>query len=212
MIHPARRMVESLHDKGACPRIQVDVTREGVVCPDFVREQWKEQLVIDLDPSYPLNLAFTSVGIEADISFDGFVTRCTFPFDAIYVVVDREKGKGIVLEENMPESIRKKRQAASKPRREADQRAGGKRERQSRRRRRPQSEPKLEAAPEAAPEQDADEGLDEGPDHKPDLRPAVVADAEPDDGESEDTGSNEGVGDEEARRRRSVFQVIDGDG
>ena len=29
---------------------------DGVVCPDFIREQWRERLIIDLDPSYPLDL------------------------------------------------------------------------------------------------------------------------------------------------------------
>ena len=98
-------MVESLHADGACPRIHVDLTCEGIVCPDFVCEQWKEELVIDLDPSYPLNLAFTEEGIEADLSFGGFVTRCTVPFHSIYMVADRDTGRGFVIDENMPDSV-----------------------------------------------------------------------------------------------------------
>jgi hypothetical protein len=37
------------------------------------------------------------------------VTRCTFPWKAIYVVADRASGKGIVLDQNMPESVRRSR-------------------------------------------------------------------------------------------------------
>lgn len=194
MLHPVRKMIESLHAKGACPRIQVDLTVERVVCPDFVRDQWKEKLVIDLDPTYPLDLAFTEDGVEADLSFDGFVTRCVFPFDSIYVVSDRATQKGIVIEQNMPSSVRRKAKLTSVSRTELDAKAGGKRDRasRSRRRRRPKAKPELQAAPEPV-------------DHAPTRpEPAAVADA-PDVGQ-------ERTGDEEAQRRRSVFKVIDGDG
>lgn len=196
MLHPVRKMIESLHAKGACPRIQVDLTVERVVCPDFVRDQWKEKLVIDLDPTYPLDLAFTEDGVEADLSFDGFVTRCVFPFDSIYVVSDRATQKGIVIEQNVPKSARPKAKLTSVSRSELDAKAGGKREStsRSRRRRRPKAKPELQAAPEPA-------------EHAPTKpEPAAVADA-PDAGQPR-TGST----DEEAKRRRSVFQVIDGDG
>ena len=82
---------------------------EGVVCPDFIREQWKERLIIDLDPSYPLDLTFEADAISADLSFGGYVTRCTFPYGAVYVVADRSTGRGIVLDQNMPESVRRTR-------------------------------------------------------------------------------------------------------
>ena len=188
MPHRVQEAIEALHDKGACPRIQVNLTVEGVVCPDFVREQWKERLIIDLDPTYPLDLAFTEEGVEADLSFDGFVTRCVFPFDSIYVVLDRKTQKGVVIEENLPASMRQTPAAA--PRAESDAKAGGKRERsgRSRRRRRPKAKPQLQAAPELAPEAPTTpEAIDGG-------------------------GKPPEAGDEEARRRRSVFQVIDGDG
>lgn len=218
MIHPARSMVESLHTKGACPRIQVDLTREGVVCPDFVREQWQEELIIDLDPTYPLNLSFTDEGLEADISFDGFVTRCTFPFDAIYVVTDRETRKGIVIQENMPESVRLKRQPQTKLVTPTDGQAAGKRDRasgQSRRRRRPRAGSEAEATPE--------QDVQAEPAATTGFKPAVLSggggdgggdaetDGDGDTGEVEESESTS-AGEEEAQRRRSVFQVIDGDG
>lgn len=103
---PIQSAIESLQAKNACPRLHVDVTHEDAVCPDFVRDKWKEQLVIDLDPSWPLDLAFTKVGVEADMSFGGYVTRCTFPWAAIYVVADRGTGRGQVFPGNIPESKR----------------------------------------------------------------------------------------------------------
>jgi len=105
-------VVESLYAAGRCPRLHVNALTEGVVCPDFIREQWQERLIIDLDASYPLDLTFDDHGIAADLSFGGYVTRCTFPWKAIYVVADRATGRGIVLEQNMPESVRRSRQAS----------------------------------------------------------------------------------------------------
>ena len=110
MAHPVQSVVESLYASGRCPRLHVNASLEGVVCPDFIREQWQERLIIDLDASYPLDLSFDEHGLGADLSFGGYVTRCTFPWTAIYVVADRATGRGIVLEQNMPESVRKSRQ------------------------------------------------------------------------------------------------------
>ncbi len=112
MEHPIQRLVESIHRDGSCPRLQVDLTRPGIVCPDFVCEKWGEKLIIDLDPSYPLDLRFTATGIDVDLSFGGYVSRCTFPYAAIYMVADRATGKGMLFEENAPESARPKRRPA----------------------------------------------------------------------------------------------------
>jgi stringent starvation protein B len=109
MVHPVQSVVESLYAAGRCPRLHVNATCEGVVCPDFIREQWQERLIIDLDASYPLDLSFTADGIGADLSFGGYVTRCIFPWRAIYVVADRATGRGIVLDQNMPDSVRRSR-------------------------------------------------------------------------------------------------------
>ena len=110
MVHPVQSVVESLYAAGRCPRLHVNATCEGVVCPDFIREQWRERLIIDLDSSYPLDLTFAEEGIGADLSFGGYLTRCMFPWGAIYVVADRATGRGIVLDQNMPESVRRSRQ------------------------------------------------------------------------------------------------------
>jgi stringent starvation protein B len=108
-------VVESLHAAGRCPRLHVNALAEGVVCPDFIREQWRERLIIDLDSSYPLNLTFEDESIGADLSFGGFVTRCSFPFTAIYVVADRQTGRGIELDQHMPESVRESRKKRPAP-------------------------------------------------------------------------------------------------
>ncbi|PRP91838.1 Stringent starvation protein B [Enhygromyxa salina] len=110
MVHPVQSVVESLYAAGRCPRLHVNAACDGVVCPDFIREQWQERLIIDLDASYPLDLSFVDEGIDADLSFGGYVTRCSFPWKAIYVVADRATGRGIVLDQNMPESVRRSRQ------------------------------------------------------------------------------------------------------
>lgn len=198
MTHPARQMIESLHAKAACPRLQVDATRDGIVCPDFLREQWKERLVIDLDPSWPLNLAFTEDCVEADLAFDGFVARCVFPFSAIYMVADRETGKGVVIDANMPESVRAERRSTPRPKTQADARAAGKSGRvagESRRRRRKRAEPEAAAPIGVVPEPPAK--LE--PTKAPAQAKAPIESVEP-------------AADAEARRRRSGFSVIDGDG
>jgi len=222
MIHPVRKMIESLHADDACPRIHVDLTRDGVTCPDFVVEQWKEELVIDLDPTYPLSLAFTDDSVEADLSFDGYVVRCTFPFSAIYFVADRETGRGIVLDENMPESVRRKRKPAAAQRPKTDERSAGKRGKagESRRRRRPRAKPTLGAVPDVPDVIDAEAG--------PAVAPAEVDEAsrtnetgpdtaddstsENEDHDAVEERDSPAAAEEEAQRRRSVFRVIDGEG
>ncbi len=113
MVHPVQSVIESLYAAGRCPRLHVNATHASVVCPDEIRHQWKERLIIDLDSSYPLDLTFGQTGIAANLSFGGLVTRCTFPWEAIYVVMDRATGRGIVLDRHVPESVRRQSGAAA---------------------------------------------------------------------------------------------------
>jgi stringent starvation protein B len=196
MQHPAQRTVESLHAEGATPRLHVNLNCPGAICPDFVQEKWQEKLVIDLDPSYPLNLEFTEVGIEADLSFGGFVTRCTFPWASIYVVANRATGKGIVIEENMPESVRPQRQPAPAIRFNDEGPSSGKTKRapgESRRKRRKRAETEeQDSPPEAAPA-------------------AALRPLEANEEEELPTRDVEAPKSEElAQKRRSAFRVIDG--
>jgi len=107
MVHPVQSVIESLYAAGRCPRLHVNATHATVVCPEEIRQQWKERLIIDLDSSYPLDLTFGQTGLAANLSFGGLVTRCTFPWEAIYVVMDRATGRGIVLDRHVPESVRR---------------------------------------------------------------------------------------------------------
>ncbi len=179
VVHPVQSVIESLYAAGRCPRIHVNALAEGVVCPDFIREQWGERLIIDLDPSYPLDLTFAESHLEADLSFGGYVSRCIFPYDHIYVVADRNTGRGIVLDQNMPESIRRGRYVPPAARKSPDEGEGS-------RKLRPlegDGGAKRQRAGDAAP---LGETRDDGP--------ADAAKAT----------------DEDARKRRAAFRVIDG--
>jgi stringent starvation protein B len=190
MVHPVQSVVESLYAAGRCPRLHVNATCEGVVCPEHIREQWRERLIIDLDASYPLDLTFAEDGIGADLSFGGHVTRCTFPWKAIYVVADRATGRGIVLDQNMPESVRRSRQPPTtgplptggdlrrtfEHEKAKDRRVGG------------PNKPNRRKPKKAAPKP----GSNAGPSSS---QPAVEPSPERE---------------EEAQRRRAAFKVIDG--
>jgi stringent starvation protein B len=100
--HPIQAAIEDVYAAGHTPRLQIDARRRDVVVPDFIRRQWQARLVIDLDPTYPLDLAYEVGGISVDLAFQGQVTRCTLPWEAIYAVIDRSTGRGIVLEAHLP--------------------------------------------------------------------------------------------------------------
>jgi stringent starvation protein B len=195
---PIQTAIESLQAKSLCPRLHVDVTHADAVCPDFVRDRWKEKLVIDLDPSYPLDLSFTKVGVEADMSFGGYVTRCTFPWAAIYVVADRGSGRGQVFAGNIPESLRHEFGAPvpqgpalaalepelTKVRDDTKPKPG------SRRRKRPGAEP-------VSPLQSVGESVEDASEAEEIPTAAAVTEVVP---SAEQT----------AQKRRSAFKVIDG--
>ncbi|MGB1698904.1 MAG: ClpXP protease specificity-enhancing factor SspB [Nannocystaceae bacterium] len=198
MAHPVQSVVESLYASGRCPRLHVNASLEGVVCPDFIREQWQERLIIDLDASYPLDLSFDEHGLGADLSFGGYVTRCIFPWTAIYVVADRATGRGIVLEQNMPESVRQSRQTASEQ----------------------PGTTKLNLAGrplDLAPDDDAD---DDAPEARNDeiTAPIVAGVAEPngethvseDPAPSAEKSRQKSISDADVAERRAAFRVIDG--
>ncbi|MFV8753698.1 ClpXP protease specificity-enhancing factor SspB [Nannocystaceae bacterium ST9] len=204
---PIQAAIESLRAKSLCPRLHVDVTHPDAVCPDFVRDKWKERLVIDLDPGYPLDLAFTKLGVEADLSFGGYVTRCIFPWAAIYVVADRATGRGQVFATNIPASLRHEfgvpqaptiDPALTKVRDDMKAKPGSRRHK----RRGPESiDPPqgiraVEDASEPEDEDDAEAPVAEAP-----VAEAPVAEAPPAKGTSTE---------QTAQKRRSAFKVIDG--
>lgn len=190
MVHPVQSVVESLYAAGRCPRLHVNATCEGVVCPDFIREQWQERLIIDLDSTYPLDLSFSDEGIGADLSFGGYVTRCNFPWKAIYVVADRATGRGIVLDQNMPEAVRRSRhQPVTGP-----------------------LTPTAELRPAPAPVAAIVPVPDARPQPtrvKPASQPAAAKPSAAQQGGSQPTGTAQGP-EGEVQRRRAAFRVIDG--
>lgn len=100
--HPIQRAIEDVYATGHTPRVQVDARRVDVTVPEFIRKQWQARLVIDLDPSYPLNLAYTKEGLVVELAFQGQVTRCLFGWLSIYAIIDRSTGRGIVVESHLP--------------------------------------------------------------------------------------------------------------
>ena len=209
VVHPVQSVIESLYAAGRCPRLHVNALFEGVSCPDFIREQWRERLIIDLDPSYPLDLTFEADGLGADLSFGGYVTRCSFPYGAVYVVADRSTGRGIVLDQNMPDSVKRTRYG----------RAGGEGRSSS------PSKPSLRPVAPEPDNSDNSEHSDHVDESDEPTRPDVQldpADAEAaqasaksaeasSGGEAEPDSKPESKADtEQVQKRRAAFRVIDG--
>lgn len=166
--HPIQQAIEDIWEAGHTPRIQVDARREDVSVPESVKARWGARLVLDLDAAWPLNLEYAAEGIAVDLAFQGQVTRCTLPWEAIYVVLDRSTGRGVVIEAHLP-----KDEAPAEPPVKAV---------------RASSRPTPVAAVPSTPS------------------PESVAPAEP----TEEGAEAHASSDEEAKRRRARFKVIDG--
>ncbi len=100
--HPIQAAIEDVYVAGHTPRLQIDARRKDVEVPESVRRSWQARLVIDLDPSYPLELEYDARGLSVDLAFQGQVSRCRFAWRAIYAVIDRSTGRGIVVEAHLP--------------------------------------------------------------------------------------------------------------
>lgn len=104
-VDPALAAIREIWMQEAVPRIVVNAKHEGVVVPGHVRDRWGHQLVIDLDPRYPLRLEVTLQGCAVDLSFGGEVSRCTFAWPSIYTVQNRGSGDAVVIEARVPKSV-----------------------------------------------------------------------------------------------------------
>jgi hypothetical protein len=100
--HPIHQGIEKLYAAGKTPRIRLDARRNDVIVPDHVRARWQENLVIDLDPGYPLNLVYDDGGLHVDLAFAGRVSRCSFPWQSIYGLFDRASGQGVQIASHLP--------------------------------------------------------------------------------------------------------------
>ncbi len=193
MYHPVQKVVESLYAAGRCPRLHVNALMDGVVCPDEIRARWRERLILDLDATYPLDLSYDEEGLSADLSFGGVVSRCVFPWLAIYVVADRASGRGIVLDEHLPESVRRASQLPT---------TGPLPERSDLRR-------VFEGKGASLREVDAPQpGPSPGADTKPERAADTDADADADAPEKRARPDSE----QKAQARRAAFKIIDGGG
>ena len=103
--HPIGRRIHELLRRGSCARIFVDALREGVDVPDHVRESWGHELPLDLDPSWPLALAYDEEALYADLSFQTLLVRCRLPYRAIWGVIDPGTHLGAFFEENIPPEV-----------------------------------------------------------------------------------------------------------
>lgn len=196
--HPIQQAIEDVYAAGHTPRLQLDARRLDVDVPDHIRERWEARLVIDLDPSYPLHLDYSERGVECDLSFGGRIARCVLGWAAIYMVIDRSSGKGVVVEQHLPAAELAPELAWQAPRAapklEVVRGAGAKSSR-------PPTEPPIER-------------------DTPQVAPLVAAISEPEPVEEPlpSAAGTEAVqparsrSDEEAAKRRARFRVIDGGG
>jgi stringent starvation protein B len=202
--HPIQVALEEIWGRGHTPRIQVDARREGVVVPEHVRTKWGARLVLDLDASWPLNIAFDSKGIEVDLAFQGHVCRCTLPWESIYVVVDRATGRGFLIESHVPRDIES--HVPRDPEPSPPQAVVGKRPREPRR---------LEVVgagastvPSSARPAAAAASNGEPVSPTPEHGSAGAPNAES--GTDGEAPRERPTSEEEAKRRRALFRVIDG--
>ena len=93
--HPIQTILDEIWDAGHTPRLQIDARREDVVVPEFVKARWGAALVLDLDAAWPLHLETTKEALSVDLAFQGTVTRCVLPWASIDVVIDRTTGRGV---------------------------------------------------------------------------------------------------------------------
>lgn len=104
-VDPALAAIREIWMQEGIPRIVVDARHEGVLVPGHVRDRWGHQLVIDLDPRYPLRLEVSFEGCAVDLSFGGEVSRCIFAWPSIYTVQNRGSGDAVVIEARVPKEL-----------------------------------------------------------------------------------------------------------
>lgn len=104
-VDPALAAIREIWMQEGVPRIVVNAKHEGVRVPAHVRDRWGHQLVIDLDPRYPLRLEVTFEGCAVDLSFSGEVSRCIFAWPSIYTVQNRGSGAAVVIEARIPKDV-----------------------------------------------------------------------------------------------------------
>ena len=90
----SRAIFDRIWNQGHTPRIFVDASHLDVDIPEFVRRKWGSKFVVDLVATYPLDLDYGDDALRMTLAFSGTQHRCVIPWDRVYVIVDRETGKG----------------------------------------------------------------------------------------------------------------------
>jgi len=101
--HKIQEAVEALIARKRVPRLQINAHK--AIVPEDVRQKNGKRLVIDLDPSWPMGLTWDRFGMGATLSFNGHPHACHFPWNSVYVVIDRATGDGQVFEEHVPPDV-----------------------------------------------------------------------------------------------------------
>lgn len=96
MARSLREVIESLLRSGRCPRIEIDLSEQGVVCPDVVRAQHGPRLVIDFAAEVTNELTLGESSIVIGVRVDGGTGSeqrfecCQFPWAAVREIVERD--------------------------------------------------------------------------------------------------------------------------
>jgi hypothetical protein len=106
-------MVELLKD--AWVYVHLDPRREGVVLPDFLREQPRVVLQYGYNMPVPIvDLMVDEQGIGATLSFRRVAQGTFIPWSAVFALTDGEK-RGMVWEEDVPKDLDLESEAAAPP-------------------------------------------------------------------------------------------------
>lgn len=92
--------------RGVSPQLFVDATDAGVEVPEHVREQWRERLWLNLNPAWPIALAFDDEALYADLGFQGVLMRCRFPYHSVWAVFEGGSHEGLLFEAHVPATVR----------------------------------------------------------------------------------------------------------
>lgn len=77
------QLFDRLQTMGAVPRLIIDSTVPGVICPTYIKSRYQQRLVIDLYPEDRASTFVDKIGVHADLQFDGTPHRCTFPLNSL---------------------------------------------------------------------------------------------------------------------------------
>lgn len=101
--------------KEAWVYVHIDPRREGVVLPEFLREEPRVVLQYGYNMPVPIyDLTVDERGIGATLSFRRVAQPTFIPWSAVFALTDGEK-HGMVWEEDIPHELLKEAAAPAKP-------------------------------------------------------------------------------------------------